>query len=67
MSLHKKDLALFMQIVSSLGVGRIWKQGVDSIQFRVQSLKDLKVIIASARNIFALAKLMASPRFAQFF
>jgi len=42
-SLHKKDIALLEQ--SFLGVGNITKQGKDSVQFRVTSVKDLRVII----------------------
>lgn len=44
-TLHKKDKPLLEQIQSYLGVGKIYKQGSELIQFRVQSLKDLKVII----------------------
>lgn len=44
--LHNKDLALLKQIQSFFGVGRILKQGNDATQFWVQSIKDLKVIIA---------------------
>lgn len=44
-TLHKKDKPLLEQIQSYLGVGKIYKQGSELIQFRVQSLKDLKVVI----------------------
>lgn len=43
--LHKKDLALLESIQRTLGVGKIYKQGSDGAQFRVESLKELKVII----------------------
>ena len=46
-TLHKKDKPLLEQIQSYplFGVGKIYKQGSELIQFRVQSLKDLKVVI----------------------
>lgn len=45
-SLHIKDQALLEGIQSSLGgVGKISKQRKDSVQWRVRSVKDLKVII----------------------
>jgi hypothetical protein len=44
-SLHKKDTALLEQIKYSLGVGNVKKQGKDSIQLRVSSVKDLQVIV----------------------
>jgi hypothetical protein len=44
--LHKKDQALLELIQSTWsGVGKITKQGKDSIQYRVLSIKDLGVII----------------------
>ena len=44
-SLHKKDKALLEYIQNYLGVGNIIKHGPQSIQFQVQSVEDLKVII----------------------
>ena len=43
--LHQKDHALLEQIKTYLGVGNIYKQGSQLLQFRVDSVKDLKVII----------------------
>jgi hypothetical protein len=43
--IHKKDRALLERIASFYGVGNITKAGKDSIQYRVSSTKDLKVII----------------------
>ena len=44
--LHKKDQALLQQIQSYFcGVGNVYKHGPQSSQFRVESVKDLKVII----------------------
>ena len=44
--LHENDRALLELIKTSLGVGSITKQGQKSIQFRVTSIKELKVIIS---------------------
>jgi hypothetical protein len=43
--LHEKDRALLELIQTSLGVGTISKQGKDSLQFWVKSIKDLEVIL----------------------
>jgi hypothetical protein len=44
--LHKKDTAILENIQFTLGVGKIYKQGKDSlVQFRVESIKDLLVVI----------------------
>lgn len=43
--LHVKDIALLEKIQFSMGVGKIHKHGQDSIQYRVESIKDLQVII----------------------
>lgn len=43
--LHQKDKALLEQIQNYFGVGNIYNHGPNSIQFRVQSIKDLAVII----------------------
>ena len=44
-SLHEKDKALLEEIKIYFRVGDIYKQGAKSIQFIVQSVKDLQVII----------------------
>ena len=44
-SLHSKDIALLELIQTSLGVGKITKQGKDSLQLWVKSIKELEVII----------------------
>ena len=44
-SLHKKDLFVLEAIRNYLGVGEIYKQGVASIQYRVFSINDLKVVL----------------------
>ena len=43
--LHKKDLDLLKSIQTYLSVGKIHIHGKDSIQFRIDSIKELKVII----------------------
>lgn len=43
--LHKKDIEILKSIQSSLGIGKIHIHGKDSIQFRVDSLKELQVVI----------------------
>lgn len=44
-SLHNKDRALLESIQKFLGVGKIYKHGKDSIEFRVSGLKNLRIII----------------------
>jgi len=44
-SLHKKDLFILEAIKNYLGVGEIYTQGVASIQYRVFSINDLKVVL----------------------
>lgn len=44
-SLHNKDRKLLEAIQRFFGVGKIYKHGKDSIQYRVSSLVNLKVII----------------------
>lgn len=44
-SLHNKDLELITKIKDFFGVGFINKSGKDSIQFRITSLEDLRIII----------------------
>ena len=43
--LHKKDEALLQKIKSSLGVGKIYKHGPESWQFKVYSFKELDTVI----------------------
>ena len=43
--LHKKDLSLLKGIQKFFGVGVIYNQGDDAVQFLVQSAKELIVII----------------------
>ena len=44
-SLHNKDRILLEAIQRTFGVGKIYKNGQNSLDYRVGSLKDLKVII----------------------
>jgi len=44
-TLHQKDKALLEQIKSYFLVGSITKHGSESVQYRVQSRKDLAIII----------------------
>lgn len=43
--LHKKDRFILEAIKNYLGVGEIYTQGIDSIQYRVFSIKDLQLVI----------------------
>lgn len=43
--LHKKDIAILEKIKSTFGVGKIHKQGKDAVQYRVESIKELQIII----------------------
>jgi hypothetical protein len=43
--LHNKDLALLSNIQASLGVGKIYKDGLFYSNYQVSSIKDLSVII----------------------
>lgn len=44
-SLHNKDINLLEAIQRTLNVGKIYKHGADSLQYRVSSLSSLQVII----------------------
>lgn len=44
-SLHNKDINLLQAIQRTFNVGKIYKHGIDSVQYRVSSLNDLQVII----------------------
>lgn len=48
--LHKKDLDILKSIQSSLGVGKIHIHGKNSIQYRVDSIKELQVIVNHFEN-----------------
>ena len=48
--LHKKDIDLLEKIQAYWGVGKIHKHGKDSLQFRVESIKDLQIIINHFEN-----------------
>ncbi len=43
--LHKKDIELLQKIQSCLGVDKLYKHGKNSVQYRVESINDLQVII----------------------
>lgn len=43
--LHEKEISLLEKIQLSLGVGRITKHGPESVQFQVQSIKEIAKII----------------------
>jgi len=43
--LHKKDTVILERIQLMLGVGKIHKHGKDSIQFRVDSIRELQIIL----------------------
>lgn len=43
--LHIKDIVLLESLKQTLGVGKIHKHGKESVQFRVESTKELQVII----------------------
>lgn len=43
--LHKKDVIILDKIQSALGVGKIHKHGENSVQFRVESIKELQIVI----------------------
>ena len=45
LALHNKDAGLLIEIQKYFGVGRIYKNGADSYQFRVESIKELKILI----------------------
>lgn len=49
-ALHNRDINILEAIQRTFGVGKIYKHGADSIQYRVSSLKDIKIIIAHFNN-----------------
>lgn len=49
--LHLKDLALLQNIQKTfLGIGKIYKMGKDAVQLRVESLKELTILIQHFEN-----------------
>jgi hypothetical protein len=43
--LHEKDRALLEQIASFFGVSKVINRGMDAVQYRVSSIKELAVIV----------------------
>lgn len=54
--LHLKDLAVLQNIQKTLGVGKIFTLREDAVQYRVESLKELMVIIQHFDNYPLLTK-----------
>jgi LAGLIDADG endonuclease len=46
LALNIKDIALLEEIKNFFGVGKIYKQRVDSLEYRVQNLKDLEILMS---------------------
>ena len=44
-ALHKKDQSILKQILKFFGVGRIYKQGAEALQLKVENLKGLEIIL----------------------
>ena len=61
--LHKKDKPLLDRIKNFLGVGRLTKQGSIAIQFRVWSIKELKIIMKFFKKYYLLTKKWADFEF----
>ncbi len=55
-ALHNRDINILEAIQRTFGVGKIYKHGADSIQYRVSSLKDIKIIIAHFDNYPLITK-----------
>ena len=53
-TVNKKDLNLLEQIEKYFGVGNITKQKSESINYRIQSVRDLRVIIQHFDNFSLL-------------
>ena len=49
-NIHKKDLWLLSQIQSYFGVGSISKQSESTYQYRIQSIKDMVIVIKHFEN-----------------
>lgn len=45
LALHNKDASLLIKFQQYFGVGKIYKHSVESIQYRVESVKELEIII----------------------
>jgi hypothetical protein len=43
--LHKKDHDILRSIQSTLGIGKIYKHGKEGVQYRVESKKELLILI----------------------
>lgn len=43
--IHTKDIAILESMQLTLGVGKIYTMGKEGVQFRVESLKDLSIIV----------------------
>jgi hypothetical protein len=43
--LHKKDESILISIQSTLGIGKIYAQGKQGVQYRVESKKELLILI----------------------
>ena len=59
LSLHNKDRALLESIKRSLGVGKIYKHGKDSLQLRISGLKNLRVVIKHLDKYLLITKKLA--------
>ena len=46
LTVHKKDLALLEKLQNFFGVGKIYKQRADSLEYRIQNLKELGILIS---------------------
>jgi len=55
-ALHNRDINILEAIQRTFGVGKIYKHGAYSIQYRVSSLKDIKIIIAHFDNYPLITK-----------
>lgn len=58
-SLHEKDKALLESIKISLGVGKIYRHGKDSLEFRVIGLNNLRVVIKHLDEYTLITKKLA--------
>jgi len=54
--LHKKDLHILESIQNTFGVGKIYKQGPEAIQYIVGSIKDFTVIVNHLNNYSLITK-----------
>lgn len=49
-NLHNRDTALLEKIKEYFGVGFVKKEGEDAVKYRVQSIKDMSIIISHLEN-----------------